>query len=455
MAEALHRLSGTLEAFLDRHARRGGGLPWLAVSGGADSMALLHAAAHLGRPFGVLHVDHGIRDDSRSDADFVREQAEGMGLRFDMCVLKGLATSEERRRQGLESAARSARYAWMASVAGPDGLVLTAHHRDDQRETRLLHLLRGGRAEALAGMSELQHDFGCAVARPFLGLPKSALLEALEAGGWPWREDATNNSRDHLRNRIRHELIPLLDDIRPGWEAGLERMGDVALEWRHAMQAFLDGPDVTAEAFPLVLLASCPAPLHALGLWGQPHGFGPAHAAALVRLADPATEVGRKLCSGSCCIVREREALVVRPLEESDAPSSHLWETSGGQGQIVTPDGRLNWHVEPMTADMALHSGDGTADLDLRALRQPLKLRRWMDGDRIAPLGMEGRQRIADILTQRKVPHGERNRQWVVEDAEGRIAWLVGHRIHRDTALPSELPEGGGYVLRLDWEPLR
>ena len=116
-------------------------------------MALLHAAALVDGDFGVVHVDHGLRAESAEDLAFVRAAAGQLGLAFRSHTVQGLADSSARKKWGVEAAARAARYAWIAEVAGPDGTVLTAHHADDQRETRLLHLLRGSRPEAMTGMA--------------------------------------------------------------------------------------------------------------------------------------------------------------------------------------------------------------------------------------------------------------------------------------------------------------
>lgn len=442
-----------LAAFIERQGMREGRMIWLAVSGGADSMALLHAAGQGDGAFGVLHVDHGLRPDSADDLAFVRAAAEARQLPFESITLNGLASSEARKNAGLEAAARSARYAWMAQVAGPDGVVLTAHHRDDQRETRLLHLLRGSRAEALAGMKEVHRDFGFTVGRPFLSLPMKALRSALSEAGVPWREDASNAAPDFLRNRIRHELIPLLDDMRPGWEAGLERIGNVASEWRGFMDGFLAQKGVAHAAFPLELLSSCPSPLHALGIWGEAFGFGTVQAAALFELAAPGTEVGRKRCAEAWCVVRERDALVAQPLrtDEGRAPQSWMPGEGSESGTLSTPDGALHWSLHRGETGMRPDPDEGVAELWMDALCGPLVLRPWQEGDRLAPLGMEGHQLVSDVLTQRKVPATARAGQWVVETAEGQLAWLAGHRIDRRAALPAD--PAGGRILRLEWRP--
>lgn len=431
---------------------------WLAISGGLDSMALLEAAATMQGRFGVLHVDHGLHPDSKDIRCFVGDAAARLALPFEYHTLAGLSGSEERRTHGLEAAARSARYAWMAEVAGEGGTVLTAHHADDQRETRLLHLLRGSRPEALTAMRAWTDDWGFALGRPFLGMPKSALRLAMEDSGSAWREDPTNLQPDFLRNRIRHELLPLLDSMRPGWESGLERMGSLASEWRAHTESLHSrlGPDT--HTLPISTLQQSPSPTHLMGVWGQPFGFGPAQAGALVELAHPNTEVGRKRCSDSHCVVRERDALVALPVALDIERSPRSWSPIEGQaeGAIATPDGTLTWRIETPDAGFAPDADDGTADLAMETIQWPLSLRPWADGDRVAPLGMQGSQSVSDILTQRKVPASQRQTQWLVQDKTGQPLWLVGHRIDRRAALPRPFdPSQGQRVLRLCWTPLR
>jgi len=431
---------------------------WLAISGGLDSMALLEAAATMQGRFGVLHVDHGLHPDSKDMRCFVGDAAARLALPFEFNTLKGLRDSEERRQHGLEAAARSARYAWMAEVAGKGGTVLTAHHADDQRETRLLHLLRGSRPESLTAMLAWTDGWGFELGRPFLEVPKSALRLAMEASGSAWREDPTNLQPDFLRNRIRHELMPLLDSMRPGWESGLERIGSVASEWRAHTESLHShlGPDT--HSLPISTLRQTPSPTHFMGVWSQPFGFGPAQASALVELALTHTEVGRTRCSDSHCVVRERDALVALPVALDIERSPRSWSPIEGhaEGAIATPDGTLTWRIETPGDGFAPDAEDSTADLAMEAIQWPLSLRPWAEGDRIAPLGMTGSQSVSDILTQRKTPASQRQNQWLVQDETGQPLWLVGHRIDRRAALPKPFdPSQGHRVLRMCWKPLR
>ena len=460
MADLLRDLAADIQRLLDREAVASGRRVWVAVSGGLDSMALLHAVHALKGDFGVLHVDHGLRGDSAEDAAFVRDAVETLGLPFCDHRLSGLAASDARRKWGLEAAARKARYGWMAEVVGADGVVLTAHHADDQRETQLLHVLRGSQPDAYAGMVDWHTAHGFHLGRPFLARTKAELRAALEEAGLEWREDGTNDDPSFLRNRIRHALIPLLDEIRPGWASGLTRTGEVAKEWRAHLTDWMADAQVHGTALSLETIRNAPSPTQLVGLWSAPWGFGPAQASALLDLADPATEVGRSRSSSTHRIVRERSGLVAEAIGEGAHREPLHWTPGefGDAGELKTPDGRLDWRVDALSVETRIDPSAGTAQLNGSRVQPPLCLRPWREGDRMQPLGMEGSQLVSDILTQRKVGATERAAQWVVEQADGRIVWLVGHRIAHHAALSPDLmqAENGtvGALLHLEWQPV-
>jgi len=186
----------------------------VACSGGRDSVVLLDLLVTLQSAHGgklqVLTVDHGIRADSAADAAFVAELATDRGLRCDVVVADG---GDD------EAAMRRARRAAYAAVVADGGVVATAHHRRDQAETVVLQLLRGAGSAGRRGMRWRAGS----VVRPLLDTPPGSVAAWAEARGLRWRDDPTNRSDRYLRNRVRHEVLPLLEDLRPGAEATLAR----------------------------------------------------------------------------------------------------------------------------------------------------------------------------------------------------------------------------------------
>jgi len=202
----------------------------LAVSGGPDSMALLHGAAQLvasearGWKLSVAHLDHALRDDSADDAAFVADAADSLGLVVDV---RRTDVSALARGGGLslEEAGRSARYAFLQELAGErDALIATAHTADDAAETVLINLLRGS---GLAGARGIPARRG-RVVRPLLGERRDRLRDLLDAAGIAYRLDPSNEDPAFLRNRVRAELVPLMESLRPGAVGSLARFAALA-----------------------------------------------------------------------------------------------------------------------------------------------------------------------------------------------------------------------------------
>ncbi|HEX2883907.1 MAG TPA: tRNA lysidine(34) synthetase TilS [Candidatus Limnocylindria bacterium] len=198
----------------------------LAVSGGPDSMALLHGAARLvargerAWRLQVAHLDHALRPDSASDAEFVRHAADALGMACEVrrTDVAALARAEGR---SMEDAAREARYRFLGGVAPADAVIATAHTLDDAVETVLLNLLRGSGLAGARGMPARRGR----VVRPLLGERRVTLRALLDDAGLAYRLDPSNADPAHLRNRVRAELLPLLEQLRSG---AVERIGQFA-----------------------------------------------------------------------------------------------------------------------------------------------------------------------------------------------------------------------------------
>lgn len=230
----------------------------VAVSGGADSVALLralvNAASEIGLVLSVAHLHHGIRSaDADADAKFVADLAANLGLVFHRREVDAPAAAQKNR-ETLEEAARNLRYAWFAELlaSGVADAVATAHTLDDQAETVLHKFLRGAWTEGLGGIHPVLAQPQGPILRPFLGVRRHAIEAWLASIGQPWREDATNADTAHTRNRLRHDLLPALAAYNPRIYEQLANLATLARDEDAYWQAEL------ARILPPLLLPGRP-----------------------------------------------------------------------------------------------------------------------------------------------------------------------------------------------------
>ncbi len=282
----------------------------VALSGGPDSVALLDALASLRRRRGfrlvAAHLDHGLRPGSAADAAYCATLCQGLDVQFREGAADVRARAA-RERGGLEQAARRERYAFLRRVREEEGAfaIAVAHTRDDQAETLLLRLVRGAGATGLAGMRPRARD----VLRPLLAVSREEVLAHLRERGLAFREDPSNADLVHRRNRVRHELIPYLEErFNPAVRASLARTASVlADEAAHVRReadsllaaisreedgALLLGRVALAEAPPAVARVAI---RQALARAGGLARVGAVHVEGILRLARAKAPSGRRL----------------------------------------------------------------------------------------------------------------------------------------------------------------
>lgn len=424
----------------------------VAVSAGPDSVALLRllqrtVAAHR-HPLVVAHLDHGLRPEGALDAAFVRALAAQLAL---PCLCERVSVPELARAAGCgwEEAARAARREFLLRTAAAQGCALIAlgHQRGDQAETVLHRLLRGTGATGLAAMRPRDG----ALVRPLLGFARAELLAYLQRLGQTFREDASNADTRYTRNRIRHELLPLLTGFNPqieGQLAGLARR--LATEedyWREQVEQAWQQLSPRREAGRLVLqrpglLAQHPALRarvlrQALRLAGITGEVGQAHLAAFERLVVssrpqgelylPAGWVGRRYDEVWCAVAAP-----------PPIPSAQV--AVAAPGDYPLPGGGV-LRVTLTTAAQGEHRG--RVEFAAERVAFPFTLRRPRPGDRFRPSGMVGHRKLKDYFIAERLPREERCRQWLVAGAE--LLWLVGRR-----RCAGYEPTKGGSVLGLE-----
>lgn len=429
----------------------------VAVSGGADSTALLHVLARLSAErqdftLEVAHLDHGLRgEQSAGDARFVAEMTRGLGL---ACHLERLsAGSLKRRGVSPQEAAREARLAFLERVAEDVGAARIAlgHTADDRAEETLMRLLSGAGARGLSGMRPRRGRF----IRPLIECRRAEVEEWLRAQGLAWREDASNLSADYLRNRIRHELLPHLEAAyNPNLRESLLRQADLlgdeddlleglALVRLEEMARFEPGvvalpAAALAEEHPAmqrrVLRLACQR------LAGSLRGVGFRHIEALRSLAaSRSPSAGALSLPGGLRAERRYAELLLR--RAASAPRD--WELAlPGPGRYQLPE---------TGACLTLRlTGDGREDealFDAAQVRWPLTVRGPRRGDRFQPRGMKGTKAVFRLLSDAKVPRAERWRVPILVSA-GNIIWVGGLRCAEHGR-----PREGGLKLAASLEP--
>lgn len=397
----------------------------VALSGGADSCALLDLLVSLpgsNLQLVAAHLNHCLRGtESDGDEDFCFNLAAGYGIPFETCRVdvKALAQS---RGVNLEDAGRQARITFLDRVCEKHGAtaVVTAHHSDDQAETVLMRLLRGSGMSGLAGM---RHRNQRGYLRPLLDVSRTQIEQYLAERGLAWREDASNRDTSFLRNRIRHELLPLLEQYNPAIRRRLTATAailsdeDLLLE-KLAEQAFehswqRDEDSITCS---VASLKTRPAALqrrilrHACRqITGKLDGFGLEHIETIRHLLDSPHPNARVSLPNKISAVREYDRILLRINKES-APDhvADLIITAPGNYQLPG-GGTLEIRIHPAPFDVHDLPAD-SACFDLNKLPLPWLVRTFRPGDRMQPFGMSGRKKVKDIFIDRKIPFSERKR---------------------------------------------
>lgn len=437
----------------------------LAVSGGGDSTAMMHILHQLAAEFGwrltVSHFDHRLRGpkEAAADLEFVSGLARSLGLSFAHGA-GDVARRARSRGESVEQAARVLRYRYLSRQARAAGaaIVATGHTLDDQAETVLLHLIRGSGLEGLAGMrprSAWPLGRGPAVGRPLLGLRRAETRRYCREVGIEPREDATNELLLATRNRVRHEVLPVLRRLNPRVDEALARLAEVAYEDAAALEAQAvealralsrrrqGGVGLDLEALRGVRPAvrSRVLRLALSRVLGSDLDIEAAHVEALSKLVD--SRPGQASLAHGVVAVRDSRTLALvrgRPPVAVAIPET-LLALPG-----VTEVG--GWRFE---AEFAAPRGAARAPtpfevyLDANAARGGLRVRSRSSGDRMRPVGLGGTKKLQDIMVDAKVARAERDGVPVVA-AEWGIAWVVG--ICVDERATAGAGEGGVVKLR-------
>lgn len=412
----------------------------VAFSGGADSVALLIVLKRLGYDCEALHCNFHLRgEESLRDEMFVRDLCKREGVKLTVVHFDTAAYAAEKG-ISIEMAAREQRYEAFESHRKECGAtaIAVAHHRNDSAETMLLNLVRG---TGLKGLHGIQPKNGYVV-RPLLCVERNEIVEYLKWRGTGYVTDSTNLESEFTRNRIRLQIIPLLQEINPSIIESLaatsERLGEAEKLYAKGIEEGIARVK-NGNIIELAALEREPSPqalLHEI-LW--PIGFNSSQINDILQSIDG--ESGRTFTGKHWQVVKDRTTLIITPNEDcsinTELPCNGTVETA--QGRLLCTTAEFSGTIERKKE---------IATIDCDKVQMPLTLRNREEGDRFTPFGMRGSKLVSDYLTDRKKSLIDKQRQLVVTDATGKIVWLVGERL----AACGAVDDSTKSVMRIEWQ---
>ncbi len=434
----------------------------VAVSGGPDSVALLHVLLALQTKFdiqiGVGHLDHGLRSSAAvRDAAFVTSLCNKLGLPSHVAAadIQGL---HQQQKGSLEALGRKARYNFFSRIARKFNYnkIALGHHADDNAELVLMNLLRGSGRLGLSGIPPVRNN---RYIRPLIEQPREDIMKFLEDTQVLFVLDATNNDLRFLRNRIRHELIPgLMHRYNPNIVDTLNRTAaifraeeDWLNQYSGRIFSTLAEGDTTSVRLPVSKLLKNHGAIQrrtirtAIGyIKGDLKSVTLQHIEAVLRLCREGSS-GQRLCLPGELTVQRLSEGYLRIYRLPSLPSSRSRSHTGTIPLYRVPlphphDGTRTVMIKEIGTTLVLDSipvnsinsltsaGQNTAFFDMDKLTFPMLLRNTLPGDRFMPLGMRGTQKLKDFFINNKVPREIRRKTPVLVSGNA-IAWIVGHRI--------------------------
>ena len=395
---------------------------FLAVSGGLDSMVLVHLFQQLNYEIVLLHCNFQLRGlESFEDQQFIQEYSNTNAIPFVFTQFDTEAFAADFK-VSIQVAARELRYSWFyEQLAIQKGdFILTAHHADDNLETFLINLSRGTGLEGLTGIPAQNEK----VIRPLLSFSRQQMEEYASVNKLKWREDSSNASDKYLRNKIRHHLVPLLKELNPTFMSSFEKtqsflseaqeLVDDAAIMVYQQVAREEGEDIY---FDLVRLLQLPNYSSYLYQWLKEFGF-----TAWDDIYELVTsQSGKQVLAPYFRLIKDRDCLILSPLPSQE--NQQEFEIESVESKVKFP---LNL-VFSIVSKIGVAS-NSTIFVDQDKLVFPLTLRHWNEGDVFQPFGMEGKsKKVSKLFKDEKLSLIDKEKVWLL-CSNNQVVWVVGIR---------------------------
>lgn len=379
----------------------------VALSGGADSVALLYLLMQNGYTCEAAHCNFHLRG-SESDRDeaFAKDLCSHLNVKLHIRHFDTRQIAIERH-ISIEMAARELRYQWFEEVRkeSQSDVIAVAHHQDDSVETLLLNLLRGSGIHGLRGIRP-QNGY---VVRPLLNLSRKEIIDYLKSIGQTFVTDSTNLQDEYTRNKIRLQLLPLMQEINPSIK---ETLAKTALHLNDAATIYNIGIEegkkrvLTPEGLSIDNLLKEPAPQALLFEILYPMGFNATQIDDIFKSLQKTS--GKRFYSDKWLVVKDRKQLIFSLLGKNNFPTLDIKEVTIDESFVIPREKTI-------------------ACIDVDKLKAPLSMRRWQQGDWFIPFGMKGRKKVSDYLTNQKYSLPQKEQLWVLCCGND-IVWLIGER---------------------------
>ncbi|MFD1161986.1 tRNA lysidine(34) synthetase TilS [Hwangdonia seohaensis] len=394
----------------------------IAISGGMDSVVLTHLCHQLKLNMALAHCNFNLRgNESDADEAFVLDLAEDLELEvfiesFDT------ETFAKDNKLSIQMAARELRYNWFDELAEQlqFDYILTAHHADDNMETFLINLSRGTGLEGLTGIPAINNK----LVRPLLPFSREAIETYAKAKNLRWQEDSSNASTKYLRNKLRHDVIPVLKEVNPQW---LQNFQNTLKHLRGSSHIVAESVDVILNKaiesmdnneikFKISAFKKLAHPKPYLYETFKEFGF--TQWDDILNLLD--AETGKQVFSATYRLVKNREHLL---LSEIYNDKSEPVSISEKDNKVETPFGILFFDE----ADAISEKRNNIIYVDNEKLQYPLILRKWEEGDVFYPLGMKGKKKLSKYFKDEKLSLLDKEKVWLL-CSNNEIVWVINKR---------------------------
>ena len=394
----------------------------LAVSGGVDSVVLAHLCKLAKLNFSIAHCNFNLRDEeSDADAEFVLDLAERLDVEVFIENFDTTAYAEDEK-VSIQMAAREIRYHWFEelSTAFKFDYILTAHHANDNLETFIINLVRGSGLEGFTGIKSVNNN----VIRPLLSFSRKEIETYAEAHKIKWREDSSNASNKYLRNKIRHELVPVLEELNPQM---LDSFANTQSHLNDSLNLVEDYigliyPEIVSKTmygYNLKIDSLKKLPNTKAVMYQLLKSFGFSEWEDVYQLLD--AQSGKVVYSESYRLIKDREVLILTEIDSKEKKVEYHIEE--GEEIVMLPMGRFTIsEVDKVTA-----TSQNCVYLNKEKLVFPLILRKWNKGDIFYPFGMKGKKKISDFFKDNKLSLPEKENSWLLCSGN-EIAWVVNRR---------------------------